>query len=161
MVNGEQIISNRQLCRIGTEGEDTLGDLPNRIRPYLVRGWELTGLRSSSNFIKNSAGKDANEQGAFGGVIMGGGRWTSFVSGLDQSPGHSPLTMNNATGQNVYIDLGNGTPIIPQGEFTIMTLVNPHSIRNWARIIDIGDGAAKKNLMLGRFGATNHLVFEM
>ncbi|HOK67777.1 MAG TPA: glycoside hydrolase family 127 protein [Anaerohalosphaeraceae bacterium] len=65
----------------------------------------------------------------------------------------------NFDGTNDYIDLPDGFNDFVKG-CTISLWVYPTAVRNWARFIDFGNGAASDNIWFGRQGTTANLAFE-
>lgn len=65
----------------------------------------------------------------------------------------------NFDGSNDYIDLPDGFSDFAKG-CTISLWVYPTAVRNWARFVDLGNGAASDNIWFGRQGSTGNLAFE-
>ena len=105
--------------------------------------------------LDETSGTIADDSGAgnMDGTLMNG---LSFSADSVPGPVGTALSFD---GSDDYIDLPDGFGDFAKG-CTISLWACPTAVRNWARFMDLGNGAASNNIWFGRQGTTGNLAFE-
>lgn len=109
--------------------------------------WRL-GDSTGSSTAADAAGFSA---GTYNGTVTRG------AAGVLTADGDTSATFN---GSNGYVSMPSGFDDL-DGGLTVEAWVNPSSTGSWARIVDLGNGAASDNILFARNGTSNDLTFEV
>ncbi|HOM61753.1 MAG TPA: family 16 glycosylhydrolase [Anaerohalosphaeraceae bacterium] len=112
----------------------------------MIGRWTLDEISGTTAF--DSSGKGMH------GQLKGG---LSFDSGRVNGNLGTALMFD---GVDDYIELPAGFDEFDNG-FTVALWARPTAVKNYARFIDLGNGAAANNIILARSGTSNHLLFKV
>ena len=152
---------------------DTTGDYSDGLidnasvaRSYYTMARTEGGQTTNNTFVGRLAGRwtfdqtsgtVASDSSSFGndGILTGSS--FSFDNGAAAGMLNGALSFD---GTDDYIDLPDGFANFRSG-MTVSVWVYPTAVKNWARFIDIANGASDNNFMLARRGISNDLFFEV
>ncbi len=145
---------------------EALIDNASVARSFLTLARTNGGWTTNSEFISRMAGRWTFDQAggtvaydsssfANDGILTGSS--FSFDTGSVAGKLNGALDFD---GSDDYIDLPDGFANFRTG-MTVSVWVYPTEVKNWARIIDIGNGPYDNNIMLARRGSSNDLYFEV
>jgi hypothetical protein len=105
--------------------------------------------------------------------------WTGMANGVNAIGVGIGMSapVYTVSGNERFVRFGNGTSSTTIGNYfhfgtqtfnmatkegcTVFAVVRFGTVSSWERVIDFGDGAPNNNIILGRFGSTSNLFFQL